>query len=130
MLKAGDLVVRMIDVSIRYPGPHDDACVTLEDDPPCSIVTSTRERVNADEEAAVMWSARAIGVFGVADVPAQDSSRGMAGSRETAGSRGMAGSRGGKLAKEQDFLARSLYVEYRSSLTGYGLTRLGHNQRP
>ena len=60
MLKAEDLVVRMIDVSIRYPGPRDDACVTLEDDPPCSIVTSTRERVDADGEAAVTWSARAV----------------------------------------------------------------------
>lgn len=66
------------------PGPRDDICVILGDDPPCSIGTSTRERVDADGER----SARAIRVFGVAGVPARDSGRGMAGSGGTAGSRG------------------------------------------
>ena len=101
MLKTEDLVVRMIDVSIRYPGPRDDACVILEDDPPCSIVTSTRERVDADGEAAVTWSARAVGVFGVAGVPARDSGRGMAGSGGTAGSRGAEASKGTGLSSQK-----------------------------
>ena len=101
MLKAEDLVVRMIDVSIRYPGPCDDACVILEDDSPRSIVTSTRERVDADGEAAVTWSARTVGVFGVAGVPARDSGRGMAGSGGTAGSRGAEASKGTGLSSQK-----------------------------
>jgi hypothetical protein len=88
VLKGEDSVVRMIDVSIRYLGPRDDTCVILEDDPPCSIGTSTRERVDADGEAAVTRSARAVGVFGVAGVPARDGGRGRAGSGGRAGSRG------------------------------------------
>lgn len=108
MLKGDDLVARMIDVSIRYPGLCDDACVILEDDSPCSVGTSTRERVDADGEAAVTMFARAVGVFGVAGVPARDGGKRMAGSGGTAGSRVEECGKGTGLSSQKS--ARQTYV--------------------
>ena len=108
MLKGKYLVVRMIDVSIRYPGPPDDTCVILEDDPPCFIGTSTRERADADGEAAVTRSARAVGVFGVAGVPARDAGRGVVGSGGMTGSRGAECGKGTGLSSQKS--ARRTYV--------------------
>lgn len=91
----------MIDVSIRYPGLRDDTCVILEDDSPCSIGTSTRERVDADGEAAVTRFARAVGVFGVAGVPARGGGRRLAGSGGAAGSRGAERGKGAGLSRQK-----------------------------